>query len=198
MSNIYGIPILQEYLPNAESWYITSYLKDLDLWTNYMQTLPYTQGTIMMYGKQAKEGRLTVVYGTDVGGTYSYSGKHVNKLPFPYELEYLRTNISNFCASSFNSLLINCYRDGNDSIGMHSDKEVHKDSLIASISLGTVRKFVIECRPEAPIQHEKRIIELQPGSLFVMGRYFQKYYKHGVNKEKTAFGTRYNLTYRIN
>lgn len=193
---IYQHPMLSTHLPNAESWYISNFIQDIDKWISYMQTLPYTQGTITIYGKQAKEGRLTVLYGLD-NNLYSYSGRHVLKQEFPYELEYLRDLLSTFIGVKFDSLLINCYRDGKDSIGMHSDKEVIKDSPIASISLGAVRNFIVECRPEAPIQHSKVVIPLASGSLFVMGKNFQRYYKHGINKEASVTSTRFNLTYRI-
>jgi alkylated DNA repair dioxygenase AlkB len=171
-------------------------MEDLDKWTNYMYNLPYTQGTVKVYGKDRKEGRLTVLYGLE-NNLYSYSGRHILKQQFPGELEYLRQILNTFIEVHFDSLLINYYRDGQDSIGMHSDKEVIKDSPVASISLGSTRNFIIECRPEAPVQHPKVIIPLAPGSLFVMGRNFQRYYKHGVNKESQVTTPRFNLTYRI-
>lgn len=40
-------------------------------------------------------------------------------------------------------MLFNCYRDGNDSIGMHEDKDA-RNNIVPSISLGSSRTFIIQ------------------------------------------------------
>lgn len=194
--SISQLSMLLPWLPNAESYYFTGFLSDPDNWFAYMATLPYFRGKVKMYGKVVEEPRLKVIYGLD-NNLYSYSGSTTQKLPFPPELEILRKALSNFCGVEFDSLLVNYYPDGNSSIGMHSDKEVITDSLIASISLGAVRTFKITCKPEAPVQHTDIALPLAHGSIFVMGRNFQRCYKHGIDKEKRISGPRYNLTFRV-
>ena len=48
--------------------------------------------------------------------------------------------------TKFNSVLINFYRDGNDSNGWHSDdeKELGQNPIIASLSFGANRRFVMK------------------------------------------------------
>ncbi len=195
-SQLKDVPMRVDILPNAESYFIIGFFADPDRWLPFMATLPYYQGQIKMYGKTVKEPRLKVIYGLD-NNLYKYSGSATQKLPFPPELEVLRAALSKFCDTNFDSLLINYYPDGNSSIGMHSDKEVIADSLIVSISLGAVRKFKISCTKYAPIQHQDVEIELPHGSIFIMGRNFQRCYKHGIDKDPSVRDPRYNLTYRV-
>lgn len=93
----------------------------------------------------------------------------------------------------FNSVMLNYYRDGNDSIGMHADEgQLGRHPVIASVSLGGVRTFRMQHKHDG-VRHN---LGLAPGSLLVMKGDTQEQWKHGIDKEPGA-PARINLTYRF-
>lgn len=93
-------------------------------------------------------------------------------------------------------MLLNYYRDNNDSMGMHSDdeKELGLNPTIASVSLGAERPFVFKSKRDPDAKPIK--IKLASGSLLLMKGETQHNYKHGIAKERQALGPRVNLTFR--
>ena len=136
--------------------------------------------------------RLTAWY-ADAGLTYSYTGVTHQALVWTDALAQIRRDVEAFAQSPFNSVLLNFYRDGQDSIGYHADDEAElgKNPLIASISLGAVRQFVLKHKKTA----EKLKYNLAHGSLLVMGGTCQHHWIHTLPKTKAA-GPRINLTFR--
>lgn len=129
---------------------------------------------------------------------YAYSGLRHPARAMPGPLRSLADRIEAWCQgqgypAAFNSLLLNFYRDGNDSIGMHSDDETQLGSqpTIASVSLGAPRTFVF--------RHKETMLKLQEpligGSLLIMKGRTQDDWLHGIPKEPSA-GARVNLTFR--
>ena len=97
----------------------------------------------------------------------------------------------------FNSVLANLYRDGRDAMGWHSDDEpeLGAQPIIASLSLGAPRRFVVEGR--APTGGDKLELELPHGSLLVMRGDTQANYRHALAAhEARPTGERINLTFR--
>jgi alkylated DNA repair dioxygenase AlkB len=96
----------------------------------------------------------------------------------------------------FNSVGLNLYRDGRDSVAPHNDhlNEIQKGFPIALLSLGATRRMTIRAK-EAP----KRVlhVDLEPGSLFVMDYATQLYYTHGVPKTTDPVGERISLAFRV-
>ena len=137
--------------------------------------------------------RLTAWY-ADADLTYSYSGVTHHGLAWTDTLTQIRHDVEETAGVPFNSLLLNFYRDGNDSIGYHSDDEpelgVHP--IIASISLGAVRQFILKHKKT----RERLAFDLAHGSLLVMGGTCQHHWMHGVPKTKAVVGARINLTFR--
>lgn len=137
--------------------------------------------------------RLTAWY-ADAGLTYSYSGVTHEAIPWTVTLAEVRRAVEATAGVPFNSLLLNFYRDGQDSIGFHADNEpeLGVNPVIASVSLGAVRQFVLKHRASG----EKLPFDLAHGSLLVMGGTCQHHWVHGVPKAKTALQARINLTFR--
>jgi alkylated DNA repair dioxygenase AlkB len=137
--------------------------------------------------------RLTAWY-ADEGLTYSYSGVTHHAIPWTAALADVRRRVEQASNLPFNSLLLNYYRDGNDSIGFHTDAEpeLGVNPAIASISLGAVRQFVMKHMKT----REKKTLDLAHGSLLVMGGTCQHHWVHGVLKTKEKVGPRINLTFR--
>jgi alkylated DNA repair dioxygenase AlkB len=144
-----------------------------------------------MYGRRWP--RLTAYYG-DAGVRYTYSGVTHPALPWPEYLLGVRRRIQEVAGSPFNSLLLNRYRDGRDSIGFHSDDEAElgPHPAVASVSLGATRRFVLRHNRT----RERVEYDLAHGSLLLMAGTTQEHWRHAVPKVKGPAGERINLTFR--
>ena len=104
--------------------------------------------------------------------------------------------VSNSLHVPFNSVGLNLYRDGRDSVAPHNDhlNEIRKGFPIALISLGATRRMTI--RAKAP---PRRVIhvDLEPGSLLVMDYATQLHYTHGVPKTSEPVGERISMAFRV-
>ncbi|GAA0742079.1 alpha-ketoglutarate-dependent dioxygenase AlkB [Ideonella azotifigens] len=160
-----------------------------------IDSTPWRQEAVTIYGKKHLQPRLVAWYG-DVGRTYSYSGISLEPLLWTDTLAKLRDIVQDLVNERFNSVLLNYYRDHRDSMGFHSDdeKELGPTPVIASVSLGATRTFVLKhkTRPElSPVR-----LELPSGSLLLMKGLTQKNWKHGIDKQSKPCGPRVNLTFR--
>jgi alkylated DNA repair dioxygenase AlkB len=137
--------------------------------------------------------RLTAWY-ADTGLTYSYTGVTHRALEWTPALNEVKRRVEQASGADFNSLLLNLYRDGRDSIGMHGDDEpeLGTNPVIASVSLGAVRDFILKHKKAK----EKHVFPLAHGSLLVMGGTCQHHWLHGVPKTAAPVGERINLTFR--
>jgi alkylated DNA repair dioxygenase AlkB len=137
--------------------------------------------------------RLTAWY-ADPGLSYSYSGVTHHGMAWTPTLLEVRRRVEEASGAAFNSLLLNMYRGGKDSIGFHSDAEpeLGPNPVVASVSFGAVRDFVLKHKSA----REKLTFRLAHGSLLVMGGTCQHYWIHGVPKTEREVGERINLTFR--
>lgn len=164
------------------------------LFNELLHKTPWNQGKITIFGKKYATPRLEAFYAEN-GLNYAYSGQQLIVHPFTNELEKLKNLLEEFTGQKFNSVLINLYRNGNDSNGWHADneRELGNNPFIASISLGTERRF--------DFQHikskEKKSIILENGSLLLMGEEIQHHWKHQIAKTKKVHSPRINLTFRL-
>jgi alkylated DNA repair dioxygenase AlkB len=96
----------------------------------------------------------------------------------------------------FNSVGLNLYRDGRDSVAPHNDHlyDIVRGFPIALLSLGATRRMTIRAKepPRRPIH-----IDLEPGSLLVMDYATQIHYTHGVPKTTGSVGERISLAFRV-
>ena len=156
---------------------------------------PWRSEEVTVWGKKHLQPRLIAWYG-DEGQNYTYSGISMNPLPWTQTLSELRMLVESTCHQQFNSVLLNYYRDGRDSMGFHSDDEpeLGPRPTIASLSLGESRVFAFKRkgRPDAKIVN----IELVSGSLLLMKGDTQRNWKHGIAKSSKPLGPRVNLTFR--
>ena len=104
--------------------------------------------------------------------------------------------VTDYLHVPFNSVGLNLYRDGHDSVAPHNDKLsfLEDDQPIAVLSLGATRRMVIR-RKKAP--YRRFAIDLEAGSLLVMSWTSQRHYDHGVPKERGAVGPRISLAFRV-
>lgn len=137
--------------------------------------------------------RLTALYG-DPGFTYTYSGTTYACLLWTEDLARLRQRVEEAAATTMNSVLLNRYRDGRDSMGFHADDEpeLGKNPIVPSISLGAERRFVL--RHNASGRRLEYV--LQHGSLLIMAGALQHHWQHALPKTREKVGERINLTFR--
>jgi alkylated DNA repair dioxygenase AlkB len=99
-------------------------------------------------------------------------------------------------AAPFNSVGLNLYRDGNDSVALHNDKlaELASGEPIALLSLGATRRMTIAFKDKT---RKPLHVDLDPGSLFVMDYVSQLHLLHGIPKSREAVGPRISLAFRV-
>ena len=173
------------FLDAAESKAIFSELRS---------TIAWRQDHMSLYGRRVALPRLTAWYG-DPGSSYEYSGIVNDPLPWSETLQRLRVALQQRTGASYNSVLLNLYRDGSDGLGWHSDdeRELGSTPTIASLSLGEVRRFRLRHRRTK----ESINLELAKGSLLVMRGRSQRDWEHCVPKSKKVLGERINATFRL-
>src|SRR5438093_3240257 len=109
--------------------------------------LPWEQREIVLFGRRILQPRL-IAWAGALG--YRYSGQTLEPRPFTPAAGRLLARVQAETDASFNHVLVNCYRSGEDSMGLHSDDEpeLGPDPLVATVSLGTTRRFVVKPRRE--------------------------------------------------
>ena len=156
---------------------------------------PWRQDKIVVWGKAHKQPRLVAWFG-DSDSLYSYSGITLNPHPWTPALLGIRAVVEELCSHSFNSVLLNYYRDNHDGMGFHSDdeRELGREPVIASVSLGETRTFVLKHRSRSDVPDIK--LPLPSASVLLMQGATQRNWKHGIPKESRPCGPRINLTFR--
>ena len=153
--------------------------------TVFRETAPWQQRERKMYDKLVLDPRLTAYY----GGANGYE--------WTAELLTIKAKIEATCGVDFNRVLLNYYRDGNDSVAWHSDT-LPSDGVhhpIASVTFGETRLFKV--RHKIKKDFPQLSIPLTHGSLLLMSDTLQDHYEHHVPKTSRNIGGRINLTFRI-
>jgi len=165
-----------------------------DLYHHCLKELPLQQGIIILFGKIHDIPRLESFH-SEHGKSYGYSGKRLYTHPFDQRIKEIKIRIEKATGYSFNSVLINYYRNGTDSNGWHADNEpeLGKNPIIASLSLGAQRRFDLKHN----LGTEKISLELTNGSLVIMGGALQHHWKHQIPKQLKITEGRINLTFRF-
>ena len=161
-------------------------LKDQTIWR---------QESVQIYGKVHAQPRLVAWYG-DPGMHYRYSGISLTPLPWTDLLREIKRRVEDCTDETFNSVFLNLYRDHNDSMGFHSDdeRELGLEPVIASVTFGATRTFVMKHKKNPEIQTQK--IALEAGTVLLMKGQTQRNWKHGIMKQTQPCGPRVNLTFR--
>jgi alkylated DNA repair dioxygenase AlkB len=166
---------------------------------DYCKSFDWKSHSITIQGKTIPVPRLIVWFG-DVN--YTYSGITHHAQPMPEFIAYVRDILETLCSQKlnkkvkFNSVLLNYYRNGNDSISFHSDdeRELKEEPIIASVSLGATRRFIFKSKADPKIKQE---LALENGHCLVMYGATQKDWLHGIPKEPKIQEERINLTFRF-
>ena len=183
-------------LPGAQLRYAPDWLpaeRADELLATLRDAVPWETHRIRLFGRWVDSPRLSCWMG-DAEAAYTYSGARFEPHPWPVALRELRRRLADELGCEFNSVLANRYRDGRDCMGWHSDNEASlgPEPVIASVSLGASRRFVLKHRQAAP----KLELSLSHGSLLLMGGETQANYRHALPRTAKPVGERINLTFR--
>ena len=184
-------------LPGTELWFAADWLPagQADaLFAELRDSIEWESHRIRLFGREVDSPRLSSWIG-DEGAAYTYSGTRFEPHPWPSALAGIRERLSRELDCGFNSVLANLYRSGSDYMGWHSDNEaaLGPHPIIASLSLGATRRFVLKGRLEPSRKLE---LPLAHGSLLVMRGDTQANYRHSLPRTARPIGERINLTFR--
>lgn len=186
-----GLP--QEYLT-----YLSGLLSEAEsnrLLQKFMAETPWKQTTIKIYDKEVLSPRLTAWYG-DVSPSGYLTENISDANAWTEDLLMIKAKVEPLAGMQFNSVLLNYYRDGNDSVAWHSDRGAIADKkmVVASVSLGQVRSFDIRNKQN---HAEKYSVRLEHGSFLLMKAGLQEHWEHRIAKSTRAMKARINLTFRL-
>jgi alkylated DNA repair dioxygenase AlkB len=163
----------------------------LRLFDQLMALTDWRQEIATLMGRRVPIPRLTAWHG--VAG-YVYSGIRMTPAPWNPPLLEIKAVAEACAGQAFNSVLLNFYRDGRDSVSWHADNEpgLGRNPVIASVSLGATRRFQMKHRE----RDERLSLDLPSGSCLVMAGSTQHHWLHQVPKTSRPVGPRINLTFR--
>lgn len=152
------------------------------LFEDLVENVPWGQRRRWMYDRRVDEPRLTFWRRVEGPGLLE-----------PSELERARVALSEHYDVVFDSVGINLYRHGSDSVAWHRDRipEEITDPVVALVSLGEPRKFLLRPKGGGP----SRSFKLGRGDLLVTGGQTQRRYEHSVPKVKSS-GPRVSIAFR--
>ena len=142
--------------------------------------LPWHRGRRLMWGQWLDEPRLSTGVALRAPGT-------------PKVLPAMARALSKRYRTRLDSCFCNYYRDGNDSVAWHADRDgrVARNPLVAIVSLGGPRPFALRPRGGGRAVH----VTLHSGDLLVMGGAMQHRWEHSVPKVHHA-PPRISVTFR--
>jgi alkylated DNA repair dioxygenase AlkB len=185
-------------LPDAELIYMGAFMNK-EAADNYYRDLydntPWKASQITIYGKVHDTPRLIAWYG-DTDKTYAFSGTKLDPHPWTPALLQLKNKVEEAAGTSFNSVLLNLYRNGHDSVGWHRDneKEFGPRPVIASVSFGETRPFHLRHKFQKEVP--RLTLPLSHGSLLIMKGDTQHSWEHAIPKTTREIKPRINLTFR--
>ncbi len=161
----------------------------------FIADTPWEQRIQRIYDKEVITPRLTAWYGDPEVYDYAALTETKPHLWTP-ELLMIKARVEPLAGVKFNSVLLNYYRDANDSVAWHSDKEnvLGKNPVIASVSFGQVRSFDIRNKTD---HSEKYSVKLEHGSFLLMKAGLQERWDHRIAKSTKPMRARVNLTFRV-
>ncbi len=185
-------------IPDADITLYNNFFTDQEskwLFDRLVEQIDWQQYQISLFGRLLNQPRLTAYYG-DQHKNYSYSGLTLRPLPWTNELLFIKNRIESKGNIRFSSVLLNYYRNGNDSMGWHSDdeKELGQNPAIGSVSFGASRRFQLRHNKRKDIA--KVNIDLHNGSYLLMKGSTQHFWQHQIPKSFRLLQPRINLTFR--
>lgn len=155
-----------------------------------LPAIPFRQNTANMYGREVLVPRLECWFGSR---PYAFGGRVEEPRPMPPLVEMIRGNVKLHTGIDFDSCFANLYRTGDDCISWHADDDDWIGPVIASVSFGAARRFVMRKKNNHEVKAEW---SLGHGDLLVMLAGVQEAWEHRVPREAKVNAPRLNLTFR--
>jgi len=155
----------------------------------------WEQREIVLFGKRILQPRL-IAWGGTVA--YRYSGQTLEPRELTETLGALLERVNACAGVTFNHVLANRYRDGQDSMGMHADDEpeLGPAPVVATLSLGATRRFLVVPRRGSDTPDRRHSLDLPGGSLLIMSGACQAQFRHGLPRDAAVQTERISLTFR--
>jgi alkylated DNA repair dioxygenase AlkB len=152
------------------------------IFDSLINSTPWKQEEMLMYERMVLLPRLNIRYGVDA--------------IWPAILNDMKKKVELHTGETFNTVLLNLYRDNRDHVSWHSDRWKHPSDIeiIVSLSFGETRKFQVRHKTDTSIPVVS--IDLKPGSLVIMKGGMQKNWVHRIAQTAKPLGPRINLTFR--
>lgn len=165
------------------------------LFQSLLNHIPWQAASLSIAGNKHALPRLQC-WMADEGRTYSYSGLKLTPQPWYPDVLRIKARLTQLCDHSFNSVLLNLYRDGADSVSWHADDEIElgTNPIVAAVSLGAER--ILEFKPKLNLKAPKKRIVLGNGSILIMGKNLQNNWLHQLPKLSGYIAPRISLTFR--
>lgn len=178
------------YVANAFTW------QEADrLFQSLLDHIPWHTARLTIAGQKRLIPRLQC-WMADEGRAYTYSGLKLTPHPWYPDVLRIKARLEQLCGHSFNSVLLNLYRDGSDSVSWHADdeRELGTNPIVASVSFGAER--MLEFKPKLNLSAPKKQIVLGNGSILIMGKTLQNSWLHQLPKLSGHIAPRISLTFR--
>lgn len=157
-----------------------------ELFESMLAELPWQGGEVEMYGRTVEQPRL---------GCWWKLGGGEPSAPCAARIAELGVALGSHYRVDIDSVGCNLYRDGADSVAFHGDRHARQehdpDVVVAIVSLGSSRRFLMRPRQGGASQ----AFMLHPGDLLVMGGSCQRTWQHAIPKVSRA-GPRISVTFR--
>ena len=165
------------------------------LFQSLLDAIPWRTATLTIAGQKRPLPRLHC-WMADQGRSYSYSGLKLSPHPWNPDVLRIKARLEQLCEHSFNTVLLNYYREGSDSVSWHADDETElgPNPIVASVSLGAQR--TLEFKPKFNLTTPKKQIVLGSGSILIMGKTIQNNWLHQIPKISGTIDSRISLTFR--
>jgi alkylated DNA repair dioxygenase AlkB len=145
-----------------------------------------------------KQPRLSVWFGPkDLPYSYSYVTLQAHEFSSNSIMAHIKADVESRFGVTFNSCLVNLYRDNKDGVGWHADdeKSLGYKPTIASLSFGDTRRFEF-CHKSDKLRRPIFGFHLEHGSGLLMKGDVQERWLHCVPREYHDRKPRLNLTFR--
>jgi alkylated DNA repair dioxygenase AlkB len=174
-----GLMLHEGFIPKEEADLYYSHLLEATPWREYQMP---------MYDKMVTAPRMVAWYGA--------SEESENALQWTPELLSLKQKVEKETGLQFNAVLLNLYRNGNDSVAWHSDREhqIGSNPNIASLTFGQTRPFRFRHKIRQEIGQLE--IPLHHGTLLLMHGTANTFWEHHIPKSAIEMLPRINLTFR--
>ena len=164
---------------------------------DYLDTLeieyhkPYKRFNQMV---KVPRGQSSFTLDESIHYNYKVSGGSPPNYVMTDQLKAITTRTNEVLGTNFNTILLNKYKDGDDCIGFHRDRENGwaPDSGFATLAFGAIRDFQIrsdETKETITLSHET-------GQVIYMPYPLNQHNMHAVPKRKKVKTCRISLTFR--